>query len=555
MNLVFVLIPLLCVGLWTASLWGADPRQMRSLGLLDLLTPASYVALGLLILSFLAALYRERSDAILWLHLIGYVGIIHATAPILYGTVRYAWSYKHVGIVDYIIRHSGVNPQIAIGEIYHNWPGFFAGSAFLTELAGTQNALIFASWSPFFFNLLNLLMIRFVFRRLTINRAQIWLGMLFFLLINWVGQDYFSPQALCFVLYIGLLGIMLYSTVQRRMIWPFTIVAAAIAVSHQITPLMMVIAVAGLVVLRRVRGWYLPLIAVGLTAAWALTGGLDYTLPNAEDLVSEMGNVINNTEQTLDKSSGLSGAASMQVVWGGRITVAISVLVALLGIWRHRRTGKTFITAALLMILPGVLVVTTGFGGEVLFRAFLFATPFIAYLAAGVCLPRKGSRLTLKRTAAAGTIALLVLPGFLLGYFGKESENYFTNNEVAASEWVYTHAADDSLLAEGSSNYPGRFVDYEKFTYVPLSREPEDSIQEFVDDPVAKLASWFNSPRYKEGYFLVTRSQEVAAERDGSLPPGSLEQIVNKLRASDQFRIVYENPDAVVFALAQGQGS
>ena len=554
MNVVFTLIPLACAGLWAASLYGKDPRDMGSLGLLDLLTPVSYAALAVLILSFLSALYLQRRDAILWVHLLAYVGIIHATAPVFYGTVRYAWSYKHVGVVDYIIQHGSVNPHISSGDIYHNWPGFFTGSAFITELGGADNALVLASWSPFVFNLMNLLMIRFVFRRLTSNRAVGWLGLLFFLLINWVGQDYFSPQAMCFVLYIGLLGIMLHSNMQRRMIWPFAVVAAGIAISHQITPLMMMIAVTALVVLRRVRGWYLPFIAGGLTAAWALTGGLAYTLPNIMDLVSEMGAVISNTEQTLDKSSGLSGTASMQVVWGGRITVAISVLVALFGIWRHRRTDKTFLTASALMVLPGILVVTTGFGGEVLFRAFLFASPFIAFLAARACIPNDNFTFTLKRTAAAALIALLVLPGFLLGYFGKESENYFTQQEVDASAWVYTHAPQDSLLAEGSTNYPGRFVDYEKFTYVPLDREPADSIQEFIDDPVAKLSRWFSDKRYMDGYFIVTRSQEIAVERDGSLPDGSLEMIVEKLRNSDKFTIAYENRDAVVITSAKGNG-
>ena len=38
-------------------------------------------------------------------HVVALVAILHATPSILYGTLRYAWAYKHVGIVDYIQRH------------------------------------------------------------------------------------------------------------------------------------------------------------------------------------------------------------------------------------------------------------------------------------------------------------------------------------------------------------------------------------------------------------------------------------------------------------------
>ena len=64
--------------------------------------------------------------------------------------------------------------------------------------------------------------------------------------------------------------------------------------------------------------------------------------------------------------------------------------MALLGAWRSWRVRGLRVTAILLMVLPGMLVLITGFGGEVLFRAFLFAAPFIAFLAAAACLPRDG---------------------------------------------------------------------------------------------------------------------------------------------------------------------
>ena len=95
----------------------------------------------------------------------------------LYGTLRYSWAYKHVGIVDYILRTGTVDPTIGVGGIYHNWPGFFAGSALLTSLAGSPDALRIATWAPLVFNLMNLVVLRYVFRGLTRNTRLIWLGL------------------------------------------------------------------------------------------------------------------------------------------------------------------------------------------------------------------------------------------------------------------------------------------------------------------------------------------------------------------------------------------
>lgn len=562
-ELAFVAVPVVAAILWTFSFQGEDPRNMGALGLLTLFTPLTVLALVLLLGGFLASLYRRRPEWVLGTYLVTYVALVHGTPSVLYGTLRYAWAYKHVGIGDYIMRNGSVDPGIDTEQIYHNWPGFFAGGALLTELSGQPDALGIASWGPVAFNLLNLVVLRFVFRGMTRDRTVIWLGLMFFLLVNWVGQDYYSPQALAYVLYLGLIGVMLRRMTRRKMIVPFAAIVAAIAVSHQITPMMMLLAVFALVALRRTKGWYLPLVAAAITVAWALSGALQYTLPNIMELVSEFGNVVGNADQTLEKSSGQTSAADLQVVWGGRFTVAVSVVASLIGVWRHRIVNGILPVATTLMILPGVLVLTTGFGGEVLFRAFLFAVPFIAILAAQGCVPRAAPDgipheyrgLPVFSLPRAAVIVALVTPGFLLGYYGKEHQNYFTAQETEASRWVYTNAAPGSLLVVGSTNYPGRFIDYDKFTYVPLDREPEDGTASTLADPAAKFAGWFEDPKYADAYVLITRGQKLAVDSGTAMPPGSLDRIEDSLRQSKDFRIAFETRDATVFTLSdEGAG-
>ncbi|MDI3329106.1 MAG: hypothetical protein QJR09_00015 [Micrococcus sp.] len=548
-NLVFLVVPFAAVLLWILGFLGADPRNMGQLGLLSLFNVAIVSGLVLLIGGFLYSLYRTRPGWVLGTYLVTYIALIHGTPPLLYGTLRYAWAYKHVGIVDYILRTGSVDTSIDVGQIYHNWPGFFAGSALLTSLAGQPDALQIAGWAPLAFNLMNLLVLRYVFRGMTRNRSLVWLALLFFFLINWVGQDYFSPQALAFVLYLGLIGLLIRQSTHSTYLVPFTVIVATLAVSHQITPLMMLFAVSALVATRRARGWYLPLVAFAIVAAWALTGARDYTLTNLQELVTEFGDPVGNADQTLDKAAAFSGA-EWQVVWGGRFTVIGASAVALLGLGRRSRSRDLRVIATVLMILPTLLVLTTGFGGEVLFRAFLFAAPFIAFLAADACLPRSSPGFPLVSLFTAAVTAVLVVPGFLLGYYGKERQNYFTPAEVQTAAWLGAHAQPGSLLVEGSTNYPTRFLDYEKFTYVPMNREPGDTTMELLADPAGKLAEWLNNPQYTDAYVLLSRGQFPAVDTL-SMPEGSLEQIEFALRQSKSFRIAFETPDAVVFTLSE----
>lgn len=591
-------VPIVAVGLWAWNFAGADPRDMGSLGLLTLFTPFAVLSLALLLGGFLRSLYRGRPGWLLGVYVVTYIVLIHGTAPILYGTLRYSWAFKHVGIVDYIQRYGSVDPSLEVGQIYQNWPGFFAGSALMTEISGQPDAMQIASWAPMVFNLLNVIVLTYVFRGLTRNRVLIWLGLMFFLLINWVGQDYFSPQAVGFVLYLGVVGLLLRPLPRGLMFVPFFLIVSTVAVTHQITPMMLMLALVALVVLRKTDAWYLPLVAGGIIAAWAFTGAFDYTLPNLQYLISEFGNVVDNADQTLEKARDSSGM-NLLVVWGGRSTVFFAVVASLLGLWRNgavrarlrsfskvngwRRwlsesTGRDFlkmstwrdwlrpatwlrwegsnprVTSTVLMVLPGVLVLTTGFGGEVLFRAFLFASPFIAILAAEACLPRDGlnrREMPAKSVLPAAVIMALIAPGFLLGYYGKEQQNYFTPAEVTASRWVYTNAPQGSLLVEGSTNYPTRFVDYEKFTYVPIDREPEDSVSEILSDPASNLYRWLSDEKYSAGYVLISRGQKIDVNESDSMPTGGLDVIERALRHSAKFKVAFETADATVFTLSR----
>lgn len=329
----------------------------------------------------------------------------------------------------------------------------------------------------------------------------------------------------------------------------FILLVAAMAVTHQITLVILLLAVGALVMLRQVNGWHLMLIAGVIVTAWALTFAGDYTLSNFEDLLSGIGQPLSNAEATLGKSDGAAGMQRL-VVWGDRFTVAAATVFALLGIWRGRRSGTLQSTPVILMLAPVAILMQMSFGGEALLRVFLFSAPFIAFLAAEFCAPRTGVRVVdTSRLRVAALVIALIFPGFLLGYYGKERYNYFTDQEIAAARWVADNARPGSLLVEGDVNYPRQLVDLEKFTYVPIAYEP--SVERLLANPEDTLSQWLSSPRFVDGYVVITRSQKLGVQLDGSLPPGSLTKVEDSLTESPLFTVVYASRDATVFTLSE----
>ena len=66
-----------------------------------------------------------------------------------------------------------------------------------------------AGWSPLVFNLLYLPPLLVIFRWATDDARVWWLGLWVFFSANWVGQDYFSPQAVAFALWLAMLAALL----------------------------------------------------------------------------------------------------------------------------------------------------------------------------------------------------------------------------------------------------------------------------------------------------------------------------------------------------------
>ena len=180
---------------------------------------AAFAALSTMLIGFTRALFLNLSGRLLATYVLGITVISDGLPAFVYEHLRFSWAWKHVGIVEYILRTGQVDPQIASLPVYHNWPAFFGLNAWVVRQSTLDSPMSYATWAPILFNLLFALTLYALFRGFTTDRRLIWTSVLIFELGNWVGQDYFAPQALAFFLYLVVILILLrwFATSPHRM--------------------------------------------------------------------------------------------------------------------------------------------------------------------------------------------------------------------------------------------------------------------------------------------------------------------------------------------------
>jgi hypothetical protein len=146
---------------------------------------------------------------------------------------------------------------------------------------------------------------------------------------------------------------------------------------------------------------------------------------------------------------------------------------------------------------------------------------------------------------------LALVTGFCLANFGDESQNYFTPQEVAASEWLYRTAPPGAQVLGANSNFPWAFVHYDWYTYTFLDTIPPALGRAVLRAPVKTMISMMGPGHPPASYLILTRSQAAEISLTGTWPPGEFSRFTHDLLASGKFRIVYHNTDATILQLSR----
>lgn len=350
------------LAIWAAALPGLPGLDAGFMGLLFSGTgPLLAVALALCSTGFLIALRRKQmgtATAALGAAIV----ISRLTTTLATEVPLYDWTYKHIAVVEYILANNLITPEGT--DIYTQWPGFFVFAAWFCDLAGLSPITMAHVFAP----VIHVLIALTVFcaaRILKYSRRNAITAAYVVEVANWVGQDYFSPQAWAVVLAFGLLALLLATPTNRNAGVLAIIPFAAIVPTHQLTPFWLLFAAGLLVVTKRARPWW----AVGVMAVIAGTYLILHFDAVAPYGILSGGSPLDNASSNVAAVGTFEKNLTSAVCRG--LSAVVFVSAAVCALW-GRRNGRPVLAATLVAFSPVGLLLGQSYGGEAIFRVYLY---------------------------------------------------------------------------------------------------------------------------------------------------------------------------------------
>ncbi|MFC0434421.1 hypothetical protein [Kutzneria buriramensis] len=443
------LAPAVCVlaaAVWALAVRPVDPGTLGSLGLAASISPAVLIGVAMLSVGFVLEL-RSASPRTWVLAGACMLAVIcaYGLQPLVEPSARLPVAWLHAGWSGYIAQH---------GQILHNfdarfsWPAFFAFVAWLTKASGAPDATVFLAWAPPVFTGLAAIGVHTLASTVLGRGRGAWLAVWLFLIVNWVEQDYFSPQGLAYLMYLAALTIVLRwlcregltaasvlgSNRTRLAAAAFIVLLCAMAPEHQVTPFALAGLMVVLAVTRMLRTPWLAVVAVLIPLAWLALGAKEYWIGHLDDLFGGVGDLSGSVQQNVgQRFSGDLGRIAVLTVRCG-LSIALLVLAAA-GWWRLRKDRP--IVLAVLALLPFGLVGLQSYGGEMLLRSYLYALPLLCTLG-GAALVTMLDRLPTALLTAAG-LGLAAI-GLVTARGGNDAYVAFRSDDVKVVQEAYREA-------------------------------------------------------------------------------------------------------------------
>jgi hypothetical protein len=410
-----VLLPVaLC--LWGAGVTLTHPAHLGSYGLPQALPPTLYAGLAVAVLSAVVELGQRRcSTPRLACHAVALVVMLYGIAPLIYADGRYEWLYKTIGPVQYISAKGQLNRSI---DIYQNWPGFFALASWFDKVAGVASPLAYVKWAQLAFELAALPLLYLNYSALALTHRQRWIAIFLYFASNWIGQDYFSPQALGTVLSLGIMAIALrwmYAGnlpareypgspdarsrprgaagarfLRRSRLWgplcALLLCYFVLVYTHELSPYMLAVQLGMLAIFRLIKPRWLPLILMAIAVAYL---GPRLAFVNSHyGLLSSIGDFFSNAAPPAFSATSIPVGQHFIERCAEALSLGIWVLAAVAA-WHYRRAGKAVLALVLLAYSPVLLLGLQAYGHEGILRVYLFSLPWSAALVAHILSPSR----------------------------------------------------------------------------------------------------------------------------------------------------------------------
>ena len=469
----------------------------------------------------------------------------------------YDWTYKHLAVVDYILVHGRIAPDGT--DIYAQWSAFFVMFAWFSDVTGVQPITIAHVFAPII-HVLIALAVYCAARVIGQSRRTALTAAFLAEVVNWVGQDYFSPQAWSLVLAIRMIVLLLASPRSRPAGVLAIVVFAAAVPTHQLTPFWAVAVVCLLCVMRRARPWWISVVMVAIVGGYLLLN-LEAVLPYG--VFSGSSPVSNATSNIVSSGMPAKDFTSLVVRSLSLVVVASAFGCAL---WRWRRK-QPVVALGIVAFSSFGLLLGQNYGGEAIFRVYLYAILGCAILIAPALVGAVDRRRVGMRGASSRLIAGLCLSGLSLaglhGYVALWPMVVETRAQIDLMNSI-TEGADPRtrLVMIRPSGMPTRVnADYAELTlfnpYFDESiaydlwdgrdpRLPELKANFPADDDIATLDDNATREAYM-AYLMFSEQSNKAVRYYGDYRPEAIELLQDALRASPNWTVFYEDGATLVF--------
>ncbi|MFI6454136.1 hypothetical protein ACIBF6_21555 [Streptosporangium amethystogenes] len=587
---------------------GVDVTKIDALGLISAMPVTAFAAILLMLVAFFVTIAQNTDRKFLLLFQIAAITFaLHGASALISDEARFPTAYVHAGFVEYINR---TGESSAILDARLAWPGFFALVAFVTKAAGVTDLSTIMRWTPLLSNLLYLLPFVLILRQVVATTRARWFAALLFVIVQWIGQDYFSSQGFTYAIYLAFVAIVLrwfgkveprdkpmpakgrvrrllarldgltpgelpHSTgVYDRVIMLIVLIGlfGTATASHQITPFMMLGALSGLILLRRSSlSWALPFFLGLIVLSWISYQTVTFWSGHIDQLFGGLGRILQNLQSnTGDRIDGSDPRHALVLM--ARLGICGVILaLASVGLLRRLRRGVGDRAALLLLCIPVLALGLQNYGGEIGLRIYLFALPGACILAAYAFFPnlpagtedapeetvpirRRNIRFNPELTRrislllAAGCAMALAMV-FLVARYGNEQFERVSASEVAAMHHIYDHDDPSARVL-----YLTPVLGPEVTPIIPWGERDFDKIsyeQALVNPDPTRISAVIDKLRASppNTYLVATRAQAGYLQLNHGYPDDWAPRFRAALDASKELKRVFNGEDAAVYTL------
>lgn len=568
-------------GLLAISVLHASGQQAGHWGLLPLVGIPFLVAMTLTVVVLVLAL-RSIQDS--WPLAVAALVLLlvecNGTAMMLDSTPMWNYSYKHFGVVDYIVQGKPLTDPL---DIYQQWPGFFAAGAALVRLSG-RAAMSYSNWAKLFFMLLSSAALFAIARRFAEGKRLVpYVTVVLFSTATWEGQFYYSPQTIAFLLALLLQFLLVPLLVGGRLRRPILRLswleppALTVEGEDRITPARQGVRIAGIAAL------FLAIVVTHQLTPFMLLGGIlclwllgvlrNSLVVSACAFLAFLYPVLHLpavTQNSLLSGFSFFNAAGTQGLHSSTTFQMVDGLFAKsigLGLWgitavcvlSYRRRMGTVLVPVVLALVPLTFLLVSSYDGEGIYRAFLFSAPWCALIIAKRLADTE--RLTALRLALVGAWAIFAALGSAQSQdFGMYGVNVAPPSEIAAAGYFLQHAPASAQLVTAVNNFPSR-LDWRYAEHNAAQTQNDMALTSNASylgkglghTGMQSLAQYVSGLTSGNGYLVIAPSIIADSDYYNYFTPGTLPSLVQRMQASKYWKPWYEKDGTYIFqALPQG---